>query len=362
MNEAVGLVARTLDAEYCKILELLPGGEDLLLVAGVGWREGLVGSATVEASLDSQAGYTLISSDPVIVEDLPAESRFSGPPLLHEHGVLSGMSVVMQGRDGPFGVLGVHATARRSFSRDEINFLQAVANVQAAAVGRRGAEEALIEIREAERSRIARDMHDEALQHIIYALGEIDTRHQLYEEGERAAGLKEAANALRRSVAGLRAAIFDLPLAGGDEDGDFVEQLESLVRLNRSNSPDREIELSIEGSLPRSLGKRTEVELQRILQEALANVRRHSDASRVSVAIGASGGTLWAEVEDDGRGFGPEMPAGMGTRGMRERARALGGSLKIERNRVRAPRCASRWPYPQMARRRNQKKRSASCW
>ena len=330
MNEAVSLVARTLDAEYCKVLELLTNGNEMLLLAGVGWKEGLVGNAKVSAGLDSQAGYTLLSNEPVVVEDLLTESRFNGPPLLHEHGVVSGVSVVVQGREEPFGVLGVHTAEHRIFSRDDVNFLQAVANVLAAAIERKRAEEAFIQVREAERSRIARDIHDEALQDIIDALREIDTSRQLSETGEQGADLEEAANALRRSVAGLRAAIFDLPLAGGDEDGDFVEQIESLVRLNRSHSPDREIELSIEGNLPRSLDRRTQVELQRVLQEALANVRRHSEASRVSMAIGASGGKLWAEVEDDGRGFGPETSAGMGTRGMRERAHALGGSLKIE--------------------------------
>jgi DNA-binding NarL/FixJ family response regulator len=68
----------------------------------------------------------------------------------------------------------------------------------------------------------------------------------------------------------------------------------------------------------------------RIVREALANVRRHSEARHVRVAAGASKGKLWAEVSDDGRGFDPkEAPAGMGTKGMRERAHALGGELKI---------------------------------
>ncbi len=319
-----------MNVEYCKVLELLPGGENLLLLAGVGWREGLVRKATVGTEPDSQAGYTLASGGPVVVEDLREEKRFSGPPLLHEHGVVSGISVVIQGRDGPFGVLGAHTSGHRFFSADDVNFLQAVANVLAAAVGRRRAEEALIEVREAERSRISRDIHDEALQDIVYALMEIDTHCELVEEGQQGTGLEVAANALRHSIASLRDAIFDLSLAGREEDGDFVERLESLVRLNRQSSPDREIELSVEGNLLRSLGKRTEVELQRVVQEALANVRRHSGASHVSVTVGASGGKLWAEVRDDGRGFGPETPAGMGTRGMRERARALGGTLNIE--------------------------------
>ncbi len=152
MGEAVSLVARVLDVEYCKVLELLPGGEQLRLVAGVGWREGLVGEATVGTGLHSQAGYTLASDSPVIVRDLATETRFSGPPLLHEHGVVSGLSAVIGGQEGPYGVLGAHTRERRVFTPDDANFLQAVANVLATAIRRKGYEERLASERgEAER-------------------------------------------------------------------------------------------------------------------------------------------------------------------------------------------------------------------
>lgn len=141
MDEVVALVSQTLEVEYCKVLELLPDGKALLLRAGVGWREGYVGQATVGAGTDSQAGYTLLSSDPVIVEDLRTETRFSGPPLLHEHGVVSGMSVIIQGGERPYGILGVHTRKRRRFSRNDINFLQAVANLLAQTIERKRAEE-----------------------------------------------------------------------------------------------------------------------------------------------------------------------------------------------------------------------------
>src|SRR5215218_2829959 len=154
MNEAVALVAQTLAVEYAKIVELLPGGEELLLRAGVGWREGLVGEARERAGLGSQAGYTaLISNEAVIVEDLREETRFEPPPLLVEHGVVSGMTVVIPSTEGPFGVLGAHTTSHRSFSEDDINFLQAVANVLATAIERTEAKQRLEEVTEAERSR-----------------------------------------------------------------------------------------------------------------------------------------------------------------------------------------------------------------
>jgi PAS domain S-box-containing protein len=141
MDEATVLVAQICDVEYCKVLELLPEGNALLLRSGAGWKEGYVGYARVGSGLDSQAGYTLLCNEPVIVEDLRKEKRFTGPPLLHEHEVISGLSVIIQGKGRPFGVLGVHTTKERSFDQNDIHFVQAIANVLAEAIERKQAEE-----------------------------------------------------------------------------------------------------------------------------------------------------------------------------------------------------------------------------
>ena len=141
LDEAVHRAAQALNVELCKVLQLLPGGREVLLVAGIGWEEGLVGNARVSTGTNSQAGYTLVRREPVIVEDLRTEKRFSGPPLLHEHGVVSGISCIIHGREGPWGVLGAHTRERRAFTRDDTNFLQAIANVLATAIERKQTEE-----------------------------------------------------------------------------------------------------------------------------------------------------------------------------------------------------------------------------
>jgi PAS domain S-box-containing protein len=141
MDQAAALVARTLQVEYGNILELLPDGNALLLRAGVGWKEGSVGHATVDARANSPASYTLLSNIPVIVEDLQTETRFGTPPLLLEHEVVSGLNVIIAGGQHPFGVLGAHTARRRTFTQDDVHFLQAVANVLALAVERNRAEE-----------------------------------------------------------------------------------------------------------------------------------------------------------------------------------------------------------------------------
>lgn len=136
MNRAVAVVARTLNVRYCKVLELLPDRRALIVRAGIGWKPGYVGHATVESGRRSQAGYTLLSDHPVIVEDFHTETRFLAPPLLEEHDVVSGISVIISTNQEPFGVLGAHHTAPRKFSELDANFLTVIANSLAAAIVR----------------------------------------------------------------------------------------------------------------------------------------------------------------------------------------------------------------------------------
>jgi PAS domain S-box-containing protein len=337
MDDEVASVARTLGVEYVKIVELLPGGEELLMRAGMGWEEGLVGSARESAGLGSQAGYTLLVNEPVIVEDLSTETRFNPPPLVQERGGVSGMTVVIPGREEPFGVLGAHSRSRRTFSEDDVNFLQAVANVLATAIERHETEKKFLEVRQTERSRIARDIHDEALQDLSGALVEARQLQSISESPESARRLVRLVATLDRIGQQLRGAIYDLRLEG-EQDELFPKLLESLVELHRGMAPESDIALEVhDGVLSGPLGERGR-QLLRILGEALTNVRRHSGASHVRVGVGITEEKLWAEVVDDGRGFdateGSEEAAsatgGLGIRGMRERARALGGDLKIE--------------------------------
>ena len=133
--ETVERVAETLDTEFCKVLELDESGEELRHRAGVGWSFD-VGDTTVPTGTGSQAGYTLRSEEPVIVEDLDAETRFDGPDLLVDHGVKSGMSVVIGPTDAPWGILGAHDRAQREFTEHDVNFLRSVATILATAIER----------------------------------------------------------------------------------------------------------------------------------------------------------------------------------------------------------------------------------
>src|SRR5579871_1214836 len=136
MDEFVRQIAATLGVQYCKVLELEPGGDRLLLRAGVGWKSGFVGNVWVGSEMESQAGYTLMMKRPVIVEDVRTEARFHAPSLLSEHGVVSGISVVIPGPDQPYGVLGAHSREPHSFSEDDAHFMEAAALLLSAAIQR----------------------------------------------------------------------------------------------------------------------------------------------------------------------------------------------------------------------------------
>ena len=82
LNQAVMLVAQTLEVEYCHILELQPGGKFLLLRAGVGWKNGCVGRAVIPADPQTESGFTLTAGEAVVFEHLAEETRFRGSSLL----------------------------------------------------------------------------------------------------------------------------------------------------------------------------------------------------------------------------------------------------------------------------------------
>jgi signal transduction histidine kinase len=261
-----------------------------------------------------------------------AEARFRPSPLLVEHAVVSSVTVVIPGHLGPYGVLGAHTSKRRVFSEDDVNFLQAVANVLAAAIERERSEEAVGEIREAERARVARDLHDGALQDLAYGLAEVHVAEMYLgndDPGSGAAALGRASSALRRVSEGLRATVNDLRL-GGERDHSLPRLVESLVERMRRMDPDRDIRLEVQEGFPSGLAGDAGAEVLRVVGEALTNVRRHSGARNVRVSLGLEGEYLVAEVSDDGRGFGPETAPGVGRGSMRERAEALGGILEVE--------------------------------
>jgi signal transduction histidine kinase len=139
LDEAVRCLADTLRAEFVGVWELLPEDESLLLRAGVGWRDGAVGQSTWKVALQPSADGAPFPCRAY------AEGKRRGhcdrcTPLLHQHGTQSGICVVIQGDQRPFGLIGVYTARQRTFIRDEIHFLQDIAIEITLAVQRSQAE------------------------------------------------------------------------------------------------------------------------------------------------------------------------------------------------------------------------------
>jgi PAS domain S-box-containing protein len=141
MQQAVNAIAEMLEVDFCNVLELLPEENNFLLRVAVGWEP----KSVAKLKIDSQFVDTLLASESIIIDDFTTDIRFTPPDLLAFHNIVSSASVLIHGRERPFGVLGTYTTTPRDFSRDDIYFLQSIANLLAAAIERRLTEERLHE-------------------------------------------------------------------------------------------------------------------------------------------------------------------------------------------------------------------------
>lgn len=365
MDQAVSLLTRSFDIEYARVLELAPDGRRFIVRAGVGWDEAPGAHSTIDLRLRSQAGFTLVSDMPVIVEDFDSESRFPHPLPPLDGGVTSGMSVIIRGDQQPWGVLCTHSSHHRRFSRDDVHFLQAVANVLAEAILGKGVQDALrragdrerelreeleahsrvvVAAQEAERRRIARELHDEvgqALTGLALSLANLeraappDLRASL---AEARAGMGELVTRVHDFSLALRPAMLD--------DLGLLPAMLWLMEHVHSAQTGLRVDLEHDG-LDRRFSWDVETAAYRIVQEALNNVARHAATDRAQVRCLTEGDELFIEVRDQGAGFNTRAIRAhttSGLRGMQERARLLGGQLRIESTPGKGTRVLARLP------------------
>ena len=329
LDQAVHEVARALDVEFAKLVEPVGDGSHLRLRAGVGWRKGVVGQATVPAEGGSQAGYALQAHGPVIVEDIHRETRFAPPPLFIEHGIVSGLSVLVGPRDQPLGVLGAHSREARRFVQDDVNFMQAVANLLAAALTRNRIEAELRRHRDdleglvRDRTRLLEATNKE-MEAFSYTVSH-DLRTPLRAiDGFSQILVRQHKHALPPSAQMLLAKVEE----NAQRMGHLIESLLSLSRLGRKDltvtdvdlaavanhilsslaagSPDRRVQVVVEPGL----AVRGDADLLGILlQNLLGNAWKFSSGRpRARIEVGrkpdASEPTFF--VRDNGAGFDME--------------------------------------------------------
>jgi two-component system cell cycle sensor histidine kinase/response regulator CckA len=134
-NDAVHVVSETLDLPFTSVNERRSDGA-LVLRAGVGWSRKDVARPIVVGKENTHAGFAIQRLEPAISNDLERDERFAESEMVKKYGIASGVTVVIPGAPAPYGVLGAHDLRRRSFTQDDIHFMQAMAHILGTAIQR----------------------------------------------------------------------------------------------------------------------------------------------------------------------------------------------------------------------------------
>jgi len=135
LAEAVRVCADGLNAPFSKVCQYRAKQNDLLIVAGYGWQDGVVGDVVSRADLSSPQGRAFTTGQPSICDDLQTGPYSDLPPFYAAHGIISIIDVIIKGTDEqPYGILEIDNNRRHDYDQHDINFLTGFANVLAEAV------------------------------------------------------------------------------------------------------------------------------------------------------------------------------------------------------------------------------------
>ena len=325
------LTAEGLRAEFCKVLEQVPSENRLLVRAGVGWDEGIVGKASIGADLASPAGFALRTGKPVISNHLENEERFRTPEILEQHGIRRAMNVILQGDGRPFGVLEVDSRSEDEFVEHDLAFLQGAANILGMAIERerhgRNLEVAL------DRHKVLlKEMSHRVKNSLMIVTSMLQLQARSIGDPPLTSHLEEAAN---RVLAVARA--HDQLFQGSDIErldlGKYVEGICKDLDDSVSHCVIRaEVQYEIDTSADRAISAAL------VVNELIANAAKHAYRGRqggeIQVTIaGAGDDKVSISVRDEGTGLPQDFdlgrPKGLGMRIVTTFVEQLKGTLEI---------------------------------
>ena len=164
LDLAVHKILEAMHADYVNILELLPDGERMLMRAGIGWPNAMLGKEIFTIEKGSLLEQTLKTSHPVIVNNFRNEKRFTDTSLWSAYGLISGITILIGSSATPFGILCIYTSNDHNYSENDIDFIQALSSLLGIAIERHQTGEKI------------RDQHNELLKASrISSLGELGT-------------------------------------------------------------------------------------------------------------------------------------------------------------------------------------------
>lgn len=284
-------------------------------------------------------GVVAASGAPLVVPNLQADPRFLREGV-KEAGYRTYAAFPLRATGGVVGVLAVASRSPTALlSREEARLLEGMADHIAVALENAKLHEQVQALAAVmERERIGRELHDGMAQILTYINSKTQSVSLLLEKqnvAEARAQLVQMAEAARALYADVRQSI--LSLRSGLPNGDLRSLLRQYIDefASLSDLPVQIAEDELAADYLSLLSPTQEIQVLRIIQEALSNVRQHAKAKSASVALRGAAGELTITISDDGQGFDPRrLGQGgwprFGLQSMEERAKAIGGSLAVE--------------------------------
>ena len=318
------------------LLVTVPEGDDIVVVAAAGDVDPSLAGGRLP-SAESVSAEVLATGRTLRLADLSTRLRAG---LAGHVGARAGLFVPLLFQGRPLGVLNAfdRLDDGPGFDRDDEHTLESFAASAAVAIAtaQRATSDALqrsIEATERERSRWARELHDETLQEIAALAIRLSSARDRDDAAAIRPELDAAVTQAREAAQGLRGLITDLRPAALDQLG-LKPALEALAdRIGSSTGlvVDLHVEMAYQkGRESARPAPELESVAYRLVQEALTNVVKHANVERASAAVVEVDGVLSITVRDEGVGFAPaESTAGFGLIGMRERVALVGGLVKV---------------------------------
>jgi two-component sensor histidine kinase len=324
LTEAAEICAQSLSVPYAKICRYRADRDDLLVEAGCGWNEGVVGYVVSPADETSTQGRAFVTGNPVILEDLSKNNSYALPPFYSDHKIVATADVLIKGKGGPWGVLEIDSATARAFDQHDIDFLTGFANVLAEAVATAGRTTVLrttIDQMEAlivEKDRlltdrqtllIEKDVLAEELQHRVRNNLQLVSGMLRQQIDMNDGGPKEGLRSIAQRVMSL-AKIYDHLLGNGlSRTIDFDQYMRSLCESLSAFQGDREfhVALTCEGEAePLLLDLDSVTALGIVIAEIVSNAYIHAFPGRVGtirMALTRSATGALLTIGDDGVGF-----------------------------------------------------------
>ncbi|WP_460451104.1 sensor histidine kinase [Alsobacter sp. SYSU BS001988] len=334
LDQAVVLVARAVEIDHVKILRYRPATSDLLIEAGIGWRDGVVRSSTLPADLRSPPGRAFQTAEPVVVSDCGRARGFTISPLLKQHGIVSLANVPVLVDGSTWGVLEIDSATPRDFSEDTLEFLVAAGALIGTVVRRKVAEtmeadrlaSANSDARQLET--LLREMQHRVKNSFALILSSISLQRHRFESKDVERALDHVANRINA----ISLAHDQLAHRDGAQVVDLAGYLRALCRSIEQQTEGvavdvdaDDIELALERAVPLGL----------VLNEAAINSVKHAfddGGGRIGVVLksGVGYGEAVLAISDNGRGIDKPREGGSGVTLMKALARQIGGALDQE--------------------------------